>query len=508
VELPKNRGTSKKIVFRLQSRHYASMFTYRCREANGHKIEQTQFFYKMNFKNLPAHLMLWSLAVTLGRGQQDFSYNITRITSEGGRDYGEFGLNIAISGNTLAATSRVLPEADSTCGGDAVFIFVKGDNGWEEQARLTEEVVCEHEDFGKELSLDGDTLVVGAPGGTSFADGAAFVFERSNEIWSLIKTLKPPADEYAWRQYYGSAVAVSDGRVAVGAPVGAQDKDTVFVYSNGQWDSPQRLVPSDPINSDWGVLFPAFGSNGLSFDGDLLVAADMGKGAAYAFADDGSGLFVELKQIVLESGEFLDFFGSDVIVDGGFIAVPSHAANDREGKISVFSSEEPYPLLQTLRPNLAYGEQGSFGWKIDMVDGRIVATANASPTWYLYVYDWDASTGAFVETAVLRQLEDEDTDGRISYSSLALTATSIAIGDYLDSELGSRFGAVVMLEVLLEGEVPVEPTPPTSLRPSMAPTVAPTGSPTEDTSSSDDSLRNSLVSVGAVGFALVASFLV
>lgn len=461
-------------------------------------------------------MILWSLTVTLVRGQRDFPYNLTRVTSEGGRNYGEFGLNIAMSGNTLAATSRVPPEGDSTCSGNAIFIFVKGDDGWEEQARLMEEVACEHETFGKELALDGDTLVVGAPAGvTSSTDGAAFVFERSNRTWSLIKTLKPPSDENAWREYFGRSVAVSSGRVAVGAPVGVREKDTVFVYSNAQWDTPQRLFPSDPINSEWGVLFPAFGGSGLSFDGDILVVANLGIGAAYVFADDASGTFVELKQITSESESqaFSDFFGNELVVDGGVIAVSSHGANDREGKISVFSSEAPYSLIQTLRPNLTYGEQGSFGWKFDMVNGRIVATANASPTWYLYVYDWDAATGAFAETAILQQLEGEDIDGEIIYSSLALTATSIAIGDYLDGELGPRFGAVAVLEVTLKEEVPSlaptpEPTSQSTLRPSMAPTVvAPTGSSTQEESSSNKFLRDSHYSMSLL-VVLIAPLLV
>jgi hypothetical protein len=463
----------------------------------------------MGFKPLPT-ILAFSLAVTRAASQQDFRYNTTRITAQdGGRLYGQFGRYIAMSDNTLAVTSRILPEGNISCSGKAVFIFVKDNNAtWQQQARLTEEEICAHASFGKELALDGDTLVVGAPSETFFNDGAAFVFQRNATTWSLAKTLKPPADGSAGEQLFGSSVAVSNGRVAVGAPVAVREKATVFVYSDGAWNSPQRLERSVAVHSDWGALLPTFGSGGLTFDGELLVAVDLGGGAAYIFADDGTGFFVEQMQVVQEDGEFSAFFGNTVVMGNGFLAVSAHGHNDREGEISVFSSESPFPLVQTLRPNATYGAQRSFGWQMDMADGRLVTIADASPSWYLYVFDLDADTGLWIETAVL-QLEDDDVDGDIAYSSLSTTATRIAVGDYLDSELGTQFGSVFMLETLLDETTLAPTSAPTSQSSSLRPSVAPTSASPTDVSTTklpSASVHSSLISTSALLCILFSSF--
>src|SRR5690606_20720908 len=70
-------------------------------------------------------------------------------------------------------------------------------------------------DFGSSLSLNGNTMVVGAPGHTH-GTGSAFVFVRSPNSWrqeALLKASKPAAPDS-----FGKSVAVCGNTIVVGAP--------------------------------------------------------------------------------------------------------------------------------------------------------------------------------------------------------------------------------------------------------------------------------------------------
>jgi hypothetical protein len=70
--------------------------------------------------------------------------------------------------------------------------------------------------FGASVAVDGDLVVVGAPGLDSAARGAAAVYGRRGATWTLATTLAPRTARDGDR--FGAAVAVSGLHIAVGAP--------------------------------------------------------------------------------------------------------------------------------------------------------------------------------------------------------------------------------------------------------------------------------------------------
>jgi hypothetical protein len=69
--------------------------------------------------------------------------------------------------------------------------------------------------FGEQIAAEGNTLLVGAPG-DSAAQGAAYVFRGFGPFWfqrqKLIAINGAPGEEF------GAAVAIDEGRIAIGAP--------------------------------------------------------------------------------------------------------------------------------------------------------------------------------------------------------------------------------------------------------------------------------------------------
>jgi hypothetical protein len=142
-----------------------------------------------------------------------------------------FGSSVALSGdgNTIAVgawgedSSTVSDQASTgALGSGAVYVFVRVDNAWKQQAYLkaTTPQASAGFGYGVTLSRDGNTLAVGAADeseGSNLNVGATYVFTRSTETWSA--PIRITASNAAVSDEFGYSVALSaDGQtLAVGA---------------------------------------------------------------------------------------------------------------------------------------------------------------------------------------------------------------------------------------------------------------------------------------------------
>lgn len=161
----------------------------------------------------------------------------SRLTASNGAPGARFGSALAVSGGTIAVAARgessgVIGNPADTSAPDAgaAYVFQFGAGVWAEQAYLKASNPGAGDAFGRSLSLDGDTLVVGAPGEDSAAtgvdgnqasnsasgSGSAYLFSRSVAEWYQAGYLKASNTEAG--DEFGGAVAVSGDTVATGAP--------------------------------------------------------------------------------------------------------------------------------------------------------------------------------------------------------------------------------------------------------------------------------------------------
>jgi hypothetical protein len=145
-----------------------------------------------------------------------------------------FGTSVAISGDTLVVgapgeDSRSSGGEQNNSGNDAgaAYVFTRSDGVWSQQAFLKARYADEEDQFGASVAISGDTLVVCAPeedssatGGehnnTALSAGAAYVFSRNNGVWSQQAYLKASNAETDDR--FGTRVAISEDTIVVGAP--------------------------------------------------------------------------------------------------------------------------------------------------------------------------------------------------------------------------------------------------------------------------------------------------
>jgi len=153
--------------------------------------------------------------------------------------FDEFGVSVALAGDTLAVGAE-REESDATgIAGDennndannsgAVYVFTRSAGTWAQQAYIKASNTDANDFFGRVVTLNGDTLAVGAAGEFSNAtgiggdesnndtqnSGAVYVFARSAGSWTQQAYIK--ASNTGVDDFFGVGVALDDGTLAVGA---------------------------------------------------------------------------------------------------------------------------------------------------------------------------------------------------------------------------------------------------------------------------------------------------
>jgi hypothetical protein len=252
------------------------------------------------------------------------------------QDY--FGTAVAVSGDTLvvgspdedgAATGVNGDQTDNTAADSgAVYVFTRAGDGWVQQAYLKASNAEAGDYFGQSVAIAEDTIVVGAYGEDSAAlgvngnpsdnsaaySGAAYIFTRSNGVWSQQAYLKASNSEA--NDLFGFDVAINDHTVIVGAPgedssatgVNGNESDNsasysgaayVFTFAGGAWSQQAYLKASNTgTNDQFGtsiavsedtVVVGAYkeDSSAIGVNGNQTDNSAVDSGATYIFFREG-----------------------------------------------------------------------------------------------------------------------------------------------------------------------------------------------------------------------------
>ena len=162
----------------------------------------------------------------------------------------EFGYSVDVEFDTAAVGAARDDDVANNAG--AAYIFERGGTTWSQKAKLTAADAAAEDELGQALSIDNDTLVVGAPldddGGAD--SGSAYVFAKSGGVWvDATEDAKLVAGGAAAGDRFGTSVAIDATRIAVGTPFddSAQDAGSVavFIGAGADWTQHYRLTGGD-----------------------------------------------------------------------------------------------------------------------------------------------------------------------------------------------------------------------------------------------------------------------
>jgi hypothetical protein len=249
-----------------------------------------------------------------------------KLTAADASSGSEFGSAVAISGDTIVVGAPSTMAGGVNVG--AAYVFIRTGSTWTQQAKLAPTDAIGNDQFGVSLTIEGDTLAVGAIGtGQVFnSEGAVYVYGRSGGVWTqqarLISNEPGPGDEF------GFSVAINNGTLAVGSPFDDDlflaDTGAIYVFSASgtTWNLQAELMAADAATSDnlgWSV----------ALNGDTIVAgapqrhsgADFA-GAAYVFVRNGTA-WSQQTLLVADDPAAFDFFGYSTAVNNNTAIVGS-----------------------------------------------------------------------------------------------------------------------------------------------------------------------------------------
>lgn len=219
-----------------------------------------------------------------------------KILASDGRSGDLFGAPALISGDTVAVGAWPHDAAGTDTG--AVYLYERnlgGADNWGESRKLVCPDVTGGDAFGGNLSIENDTLLVGA---TRHADsrGAAYIFYRNTggpDNWGLVRKLTAP--DGRTNDLFGSSVRLVGDLALVGAIREDGESGALYVFRRDaegpdHWGFVQKIKAKDADAGD------RFGSLADISDDTLVVsalyddAAGTDSGAAYIFRSDSNGL--------------------------------------------------------------------------------------------------------------------------------------------------------------------------------------------------------------------------
>lgn len=279
-----------------------------------------------------------------------------------------FGSTVAIDGDTIAVAANGEDSGSPGVNGNqadnsvmasgAVYVFERDDSGqWSQSAYIKSSNPGFVDAFGRSISIDDDTLAVGADGEASDANGvggnqlddsapsagAAYIYRRDPVlIWSQQAYLKSSHSDA--EDHFGGSLELSGDRLIVGAvgedaAVGAgpdnndaADTGAAFVFERGAggWSQSAYLKAA---NGDPGDAFGV-----VSIRGGLAIVGATGEssastvpnqgeddnsapqsGAAYVFTRTADASWLQQAYLKAANAESEDRFGLPSLSDEGVI---------------------------------------------------------------------------------------------------------------------------------------------------------------------------------------------
>ena len=246
-----------------------------------------------------------------------------------------FGYAVAIDGDTVVVgaeneSSNGSSETDnSVSAAGAVYVFTRAGTAWSQQAYLKTPNPGYGDWFGSAVAISNNTLVVGAAeavsrasGSEVYRSGSVYIFERTGTVWNQQAYLETPSGDI--RTWFGYSVAIFEDTLVVGTPYEDSSSGAVYIFtrSGNTWNQEAHLQLSIPYSSE------RFGFS-VDIDGDIMVAGAMSEyfamtapdaGGTHVFVHNGN-TWSHQAHLIASNAQNSDHFGWSAAISGDTVVV-------------------------------------------------------------------------------------------------------------------------------------------------------------------------------------------
>jgi len=214
-----------------------------------------------------------------------------KLTPSSAGTCNRFGQAVDVDGDVVVVGAERADISGGTSEAGAAFVYRFDGVTWSEEQKLVSGDIQVDDGFGHSVAVDGDRLVVGITRsycGFGSHPGAVYSFGFQAGVW--VEEQKLVASNGSTDDFFGDSVSLDGDTLAVGAPwCGAPGAVYVFTHDGVAWGSEVVLAASDAVETD------RFGA-AVSLDGGRLVAGapyavgpyGVWHGAAYLFELEGA----------------------------------------------------------------------------------------------------------------------------------------------------------------------------------------------------------------------------
>jgi hypothetical protein len=252
-----------------------------------------------------------------------------------------FGGNMSVSGNTLVVGAQSADAHAVNTG--AAYTFVRDAAGlWTQTQKIVPSQLVANNYFGAS-AIDGDTI---AFGNASYNGerGGVFVYQRNTSgVWEFDALLQRANLQPS--HYMGSGIGIRGNLIAVGTP-NWSNRGVVDIYARsgpGQWQAIQEILPtSSPTQGYFG------GSLHMAEDGMWIAEhlSDIGgqdRGLAHFYRASGDGKYGLASIVSSPTPSDYEIFGAPQYSLGQFLAIGSEWADPRgissAGALNIFKAQ-------------------------------------------------------------------------------------------------------------------------------------------------------------------------
>lgn len=246
-----------------------------------------------------------------------------KLLPSDGKHGNEFGISVAISGDTAIAGEFLDNEKGMNSG--AAYIFTRDPLGvWSQQTKLMASDEAAGDTFGISVSISGDITIIGASGNSDHGlhAGAAYIFVRDDTgVWKQQAKLFT-TDGDGGNDSFGRSVSIS-GRTAIigqgGNDDNGLDAGAAYIFADddaGVWTQQAKLVAPDANAKDWFGLMVAISGDTAIVGANKDDDNGLDSGSAYIFARDAAGVWTQQAKLLAPDGAAGSSFGDTVAISG------------------------------------------------------------------------------------------------------------------------------------------------------------------------------------------------
>jgi hypothetical protein len=397
-------------------------------------------------KRLIVIFLLIALSFSLNVSYVSASLTEYKLTPDDGADNDNFGMSVAVSGNTV-----IIGAPDDDDNGDnsgSAYVFVRSGESWSQQAKLTADDGTEDAGFGCSVAIDGDTAVIGAAKDleNNNTSGSTYVFIRSGESWSQQAKLIPddsmPGDMFGW------SVDVDDSTVVVGAYGNTDSKGSVYVFlrDGSSWTQQARIDAGDDAmpGDSFGYSASLSGNSiiiGVPYDDDY----GSNSGSAYIFLSEGSS-WTEQAKLTPSDPIVEDKFGYSVSIGGDISAIGAYGDDGYEGSAYVFIRDSGVWTQQEKLEPADNTSENYVGWSVAVSEDSTLVAAPFSNDLTGLAYLFLREEGIWTQQT---SISPSDSEPYILFGLSVAISNDIAVigAPYGSDEEGNLSGSAYIFEL-------------------------------------------------------------